>query len=336
MKKKVIIFGATGTIGAYTAIELKDKYDIIAVGRRKSDNGFFTSLNIPYYSIDMSEQEKFAKIKEDNIYAVINLAGVYPGTMKGYYPEEYVNSIVKGTLNILNFCVKNKIDRIIFSHSRADSNYLMGGENPIPSDIIKKFPLTGDHSVYSICKNASVDLMEHFYHQYGLKRFILRFPTVYSYHPNPYFHVDGIKRKMAYRQIIDNAVQGKEVEIWGNPNKKKEIVYIKDAIHLIDCCLKANIDGGVYNLGRGIGVSLEEQILGIVNVFCSENNISKIIYKPDKPDAREFVNDISKPQKELGYSPTYTYEKLLIDYKKYYDKEPFRQLWGIKEDYIDD
>lgn len=40
--KKVIIFGATGTVGAYTSLFLKDLgYDVIAVGRRKSDNNFF-------------------------------------------------------------------------------------------------------------------------------------------------------------------------------------------------------------------------------------------------------------------------------------------------------
>lgn len=45
--EKVIIFGATGTVGAYTSLFLKDLgYDVIAVGRRKSDNNFFGSSNI--------------------------------------------------------------------------------------------------------------------------------------------------------------------------------------------------------------------------------------------------------------------------------------------------
>ncbi len=332
MKNKVIIFGATGAIGAYTAIELKDKYDIVAVGRRKSDNGFFASHNIPYYSVDISDKENFSKIKEDNIYAVIHLAGAMPANMEGYKPEMYVDSIVKGTLNILNFCVENNVNRIVFGQSHADSGYLMG-KKPIPSDIVKKFPLTGDHSVYSICKNAAVDLMEHFYHQHHLKRFVLRFPTVYTYHPNPFYHVNGVKRKMAFRHIMDEAIQGNPIEIWGNPKNKKENVYIKDAIHLMDCCLKADVDGGVYNLGQGIGTTLEDQILGIVKVFCSPDKVSEVTYRPEKPSVKEYINDISKPKKELGYNPTYTYEKLLVDYKKYYDEEPFRQLWGTKEDY---
>ena len=42
MMDTIVIFGATGSVGVYTALFLKKKgYNIIAVGQRKSDNGFF-------------------------------------------------------------------------------------------------------------------------------------------------------------------------------------------------------------------------------------------------------------------------------------------------------
>ena len=93
------------------------------------------------------------------------------------------------------------------------------------------------------------------------------------------------------------------------------------------------MDGGMYNVGRGVPVSLREQIEGIVKVFSPKNNPSVIIPRPDKPDAREYVNDISKTQKDLGYKPEYDYYNLLIDYKKYMENEPMKLLWGTKEDY---
>ena len=331
--KKIVIFGATGTIGAYMAIELSQKYEIIAIGRRNSDNGFFEKNSIKYYSVDIENKVDFLKIKEDNIYAVVHLAGIMPATMEGYYPSRYIDSVIKGTLNVLDFCIERKVEKIIFSQSRADSNYLMG-KKPIPSDIVKKFPLKGDHAVYSICKNAAVDLIEHYYHQYGLKRFILRLPTIYAYHPNPYFYVDGNKKYMAYRYLIEKAIKGETIEIWGDPTKSKEIVYIKDAIQVFDKALVSNLEGGVYNVGRGVGVSLEEQIKGIVDVFSSPLKRSQIVYCPDKPDGREYVNDISKTREELGYNPQYDYFALLQDYKKYLEEEPFAELWGKRKDYI--
>ena len=43
--KKAIVFGATGQLGCYSALALQESgYNVIAVGRRTSDNGFFVSL----------------------------------------------------------------------------------------------------------------------------------------------------------------------------------------------------------------------------------------------------------------------------------------------------
>ena len=48
--KTILIFGATGTLGAYISLHFHGLgYKVIAVGHRKSDNGFFADYNIPYY-----------------------------------------------------------------------------------------------------------------------------------------------------------------------------------------------------------------------------------------------------------------------------------------------
>ena len=330
--KTIIVFGATGLIGAYFSADYSNKYKIIAVGKRNHDGGFFATKGIKYYSVDIAKKSDFDKIIEKDIYAVIHFAGIMPATMNGYHPQDYIDTNLKGTLNVLDFCVERKVDRIIFGQSRADSNYLMG-KTPIPSDIVKKFPLTGDHSIYSICKNASVDLIEHYYHQFGLKRFILRFPTIYGYHPNSFFYVNGLRKPIAYKYIIDRAKEGKDVEIWGDPSKAKEIVYVNDATQIVEKAILADIDGGVYNVGRGVAVTLEEQIKGIVEVFSPKDNPSHVIYKPEKPNGREYVNDISKTMKELGYIPQYDYCKLLVAYKEEMKSQRFQLLWGVESDY---
>ena len=56
---KIILFGATGLVGAYTAIHLKENgYDVVAVGHRKSDNGFFKENGIDYFSLDIPSFSK--------------------------------------------------------------------------------------------------------------------------------------------------------------------------------------------------------------------------------------------------------------------------------------
>lgn len=54
--KKVIVFGATGSVGAYTCLYLNDKgYQVVAVGHRHSDNGCFGDNGIEYHSVDVTD-----------------------------------------------------------------------------------------------------------------------------------------------------------------------------------------------------------------------------------------------------------------------------------------
>ena len=195
-----------------------------------------------------------------NIDYIVHLAGAMPAHMANYDPYEYLNSVIVGTLNVLEYARENHCKKIIFSQSIADILHLFGTQHPILDDVVREFPLKGDHAVYSISKNTAVNLIEHYYAEYGIKRYILRLPTIYHYHPNPYYYVNGEKKWLAYRYIIDQASKGMPLQIWGNPNATKEMVYIKDLTHLIECCILSNVDGGIYNVGCGHPLSIEEQI----------------------------------------------------------------------------
>ena len=330
--KKMVIFGATGTVGAYTALYMKKMgYEVIAIGKRKSDNGFFEAFRIPYFSVDIQKREDFAKLYQSEIKTVdyvFHAASIMPASMEGYSPSHYIYNIVEGTLNILEYCRTVNADRIIFTHSHSDTAHLQGTTTLIPADINRSFPLTGDHSVYAICKNAAVDLIEHYYHQYGLKRFVLRLPTIYAYTPNPYYYVNGEKKMMAYRYIIEKAINGETVEIWGDKNLKKEIVYVKDFCQIVEKSIEANHEGGIYNVGCGVGVTLEEQILGIIEVFSPQVSRAKVEYCPDKTNAKQFIHDISKTVNELGYEPQYSYHDGLVDFKIEMKKNRFKKLWS--------
>ena len=54
----------------------------------------------------------------------------------------------------------------------------------------------------------------------------------------------------------------------GNPKSMKEMVYIKDFVHLVDCCLKTDNMYGIYNVGCGKPISIEDQIHLIADTFC--------------------------------------------------------------------
>ena len=329
---KIVIFGATGGIGAYTIMHLLavGRYDLVAVGHRKSDNSFFESYGIPYLSVDISDYRSFEKLPKNDVYAVVNMAGVLPAV--NYNPRMFIQSFTMGQLNVLEYMRECGCKKIIFAQTPADLWYLQNTKDPMPADARRSFPPSSDHSIYAIAKNAAIDITEYYKNTYGIQWFALRFFNVYMYNPNPYYYVDGIKRMISFRLIIEKARKGEDIEVWGDPSRSKEMVYVKDVARLIEQCIDNCVACGIFNVGSLHQVTLEEQIDGIIEVF-TETKKSKKIYRPDKPNALYNHLDISKTIELLGYSPKYSYIDWLKDFKDEEKMNRFERLWGRKEDY---
>lgn len=327
--KKIVIFGATGNIGAYFVNYCKEhlpkEYEVIAVGRKKT--AFFEENDIKYVRVDLRCETDFEKLPKEDIYAVVNVAGLLPAYLKEYNPLSYVETNISGAVRILEYARKNHADRALYTQTWADLAGYWGKEEVLSAALPRKLVYTGDHAFYSITKSTVVDIMEFYKQEYGLKNFVFRLPNVYLYHPDKYYYVDCKKKLVAYRYMIEKAIKGEEIEMWGNPNAFKDIIYIKDLCQMMYKALFVKYDGGIYNAGTGIKTTLREQIEGIIKVFSPKEKYSKIIEFPQKSSFTSFVMDIENAKKELGYLPEYTYIKYLEDYKKERELKKFDKLW---------
>ena len=162
--------------------------------------------------------------------------------------------------------------------------------------------------------------MENYYQMYGLKRFIFRLPTIYLWSPVDHYYVDGEIRKIGYRILIDKAINGEDIEVWGDASRQKDMVYVKDFCQMLFKALFVDRTCGYYNVGTGVGTSLLEQIKGIAEVFGEEGKKSNLIMRPDKPNAPQYIMDITPAREELGYVPQYDYIAMLKDFKKEMEK----------------
>lgn len=328
--KKIIVFGATGNIGAYFVDyckkNLPSDFEVIAVGRKHTD--FFTQNDITYINVDLLNSEDFNNLPKDDIYAVVNLAGLLPAYLKEYDPFAYVNTNIIGALRILEYARNNNADRVLYTQTWAEMAGFWGKEPVLSPKLGRKLKYTGDHAFYSITKCMIVDTMEFYHQEYGLKNFVFRLPNIYLYHPDTYYYVDCKKKLVAYRYMIERATAGEDIEMWGNPKAFKDIVYIKDLCQMMYKALFAEVDGGTYNVGTGIKTTLEEQIKGMVEVFSPKDNPSKIISIPGDDAFVSFVMDIDNAKTDLGYEPEYTYIKYLEDYKKERELKRFDKLWS--------
>ena len=313
--KNVLVFGATGGTGHYLIEYLlenldKDEYKVIASGRRETAD----FKNVEYISVDIEKKEDFEKLPKD-VYAVIELAGLMPARMKGYNPYRYIDVNITGTLNILEYCRENHADRILFTQSFGDIKD-HSEQNPLLTvDLPRKFSFTSDHTIYVMSKNFAVDMIENYHQMYGLKRFIFRLPTIYLYEKNDKYYVDGVEHKIGYRTLIDKAIVGKTIEVWGDPNRVKDMVYVKDFCQMLCKAVLVDRAEGYYNVGTGVGTSLLDQVKGMVEVFGTEGHKSEIRFAPEKPNAPQYIMDITPAREELGYEPKYSYKEWLEDFK---------------------
>lgn len=330
--KKVIVFGATGNVGSYltkyAAENLDgDVYEVIASGRR-SEATVFEAMGVEYASVDITKEEDFQKLPTEDVFAVILLAAAIPAYMDGYHPRDYIDSIVTGTFNVLEYCRLNKVDRILYSTTCFDVwEYPTG--TVIEPDMPKNFSYTGDHAMYVICKNTALEFLEHYHQEYGLKTFAFRFPTVYSYSTNHYIYPNGVKTLRPLYKLIQNAIEGKPLEIWGDPQYAKDMLHVYDLAQMFCKAIEVEgIDKGFYNCGTGIPVTLQEQMEAIIDVFCDKNNPSEIVVLDDKIAGGGLLMNVDNAKEELGYEPQYDVRALFQNFKDEMEVDRFLELRG--------
>lgn len=327
--KKIIIIGATGKVGTYVVDYAKQyfentEYEIIASSRRKTN--FFDKMQIPYYSVDISKSEEFSNLPQNDVYAVILLSAQLPTKSDGQEPKKQFETNLLGGFNVLEYCRKVKADRLLFAQTVFDLSGYFSNNEPLKPDLIPKFSYSDSHSLYVICKNAIIELMEHYYEKYGLKKFIFRLPTIYAYNAWPYMYQDGKKVMRPLYIMINKAIKGEPIAIWGDPNYSKDMVHVYDFAQMLCKAVTVDREKGFYNVGTGKPVTLEEQIRTIVKVFSPKDKPSPILYDPTKISSGGMLMDISNAIAELGYTPQYDCIKLFQNFKEEMEKNRFIEL----------
>ncbi len=327
--KNIIVFGATGNIGVYFidyCLEHLDfsEYKLIAVGRKKTD--YFAKHNIEYINVEITNEDDFNKLPKE-VFAIVDLAGILPAYYKDFNPQVYVDVNIKGTINILEYARRNHCDRFVYTQTWSDQAGFWGKEEVLSPKLGRELKYTGDHAFYSITKTMILDTLEFYHQEFGLKKYVFRLPNVYLYNKEKFYYVDGEKRAIGYRCLIDKASRGEDIEMWGDPNAFKDILYVKDLCQMMYLSLFTKVESGEYNAGTGMKTTFKEQVEGIIDVFSPKDKKSKIIYKPEKPTFVSFVMDIDNIKADLGYEPKYNYRSYLLDYKKESELKRFDEIF---------
>jgi len=155
--------------------------------------------NVEYIKNDIKNINSIKKIFKGCKY-VIHLAGLSDLDLAQSQPIKTFEDNIKGTINVLESCVANKVNKIIFSSTLY---------------------VTGDHGgFYSCSKKSCESYIEEYKRKFNLDYIILRFGSLYG---------EGSNISNGMHKIIYDTIKKNEVTYYGNPEASREYIHVNDA-----------------------------------------------------------------------------------------------------------
>lgn len=206
--------------------------------------------------------------------------------------DVYLHNNIHATQQLLE-AIKQLQRNIRVVYSSSSSVY--GNTNQLPTS---ETALPRPYSPYGTTKLAAEHLCHLYHDNYGIPVVSLRYFTVYGPRQRP---------DMAFHRFCKAILHGQPITVLGDGNQTRDFTYVDDIVTAnLDAATKP-VEGGIYNLGGGSRVSVN-QVLGMLARIAQKEPI--VEYKqPTKGDVRDTSADTARARQELGYSPSTSLEE---------------------------
>ena len=300
MKKKIIITGGYGYIGAKLASKLKEKYQIILLEHPKAKKPSFLKGNFKIIKTDITNEKKVTRLKVQNVYAILHLAAQSSGPKSFFIPREDIDKNIIGTLNIINFCSKNKIKRILFA-----SSFVVYG-NQKKNRFNEEMDIRPS-SVYAMSKSYCELLLKNYAQNKGIKWNILRMFNVYGDDQN-------IKNPdVGLVGIFMNLIKEKNlIEVKGSLDRFRDLIHIDDVVEAWKLCLKKNKTNQIFNIASGKATKFSTIISNLIKIIKPHQNVRVIQKGITYGDLKGSLADINKTKKHLNFTAKIKLENGLL------------------------
>ncbi len=310
---KVLVTGAAGFIGMYTALRLlargdevvgidnlNDYYDPALKQARlahiETQARFWPSTATwRFDKLDLADRDGmatlFATEKFDRVVHLGAQAGVRYSLQN---PHAYAQSNLTGFLNVLEGCRHHAVQHLVY----ASSSSVYGGNTKMP--FAETDPVDHPVSLYAATKKAN-ELMAHTYsHLYGLPTTGLRFFTVYG----PWGRPD-----MAAWLFTKAITEGRPIDVFNHGDMKRDFTYIDDIVEgvvRVADRIATPLDGSkvpwrVFNIGNHDPVQLLDFIT------CIETSLGRTADKRLLPmqdgDVPATYADTGGLREWVGFAP---------------------------------
>jgi UDP-glucuronate 4-epimerase len=311
----ILLTGAAGFIGSWTAHTLADRGDTV-IGLDNFNDYYDPRLKrarakrlegkIRFVEADIADQAAVKKIfTENKIDQVCHLAAQAGVRYSLENPFAYETANNVGTLVLLEATRHAGVKSFIY----ASSSSVYGGNTKVPfsvEDNVDK-PI----SLYAATKKYNELMAYTYHHLYGIHTTGLRFFTVYG----PWGRPD-----MALFKFTDAILKNKPIEVYNYGKMKRDFTFVTDIVAGIIGSLDKNYPYEIFNLGNSNTVELSYFI------ECIEKELGKKAEKKlmelQPGDVPETYADIEHSRQKIGFSPKIKIEEGIREfvtwYKDYY------------------
>lgn len=217
------------------------------------------------------------------------LSSSVPGS-PGQRPAFDLETNVLGTLRFLDICNDAAVRRIVFASS-GGTVYGPAGSYPI-SETAPTHPI----SAYGVGKLAIEKYLGLHHHLYGLEYIALRIANAYG----PLQSV--LKRQGVVAAMLDHALAGKPLEIWGTGEVVRDFVHIDDVVSAFLWASTYDGPHRVMNVGSGIGLSIN-QVANDIEAIAGTANLARNYHAGRAADVPVNILDISLITRETPWRP---------------------------------
>jgi len=300
--KNILITGADGFIGSHlTELMVREGFNVTALSMYNSFNdwGWLEKVecknDIEIISGDIRDPDFCKKITKgkDIVFHLAALIGIPYSYLA---PQSYVDTNIKGTMNICQAALDNNVEQLI--HTSTSEVY--GTANYVPID--EKHP-TQAQSPYSASKISADAMAMSFYNSFELPLVIAR--PFNTYGPRQ-------SSRAIIPTIITQIANGLSKIDLGDLTPTRDFNFVSDTCKgflLLSGCEKAN--GEIVNIGSNTEISIGDLVNKIKTLMGSDIEIQtdpKRI-RPKNSEVFRLVCDNQKINELVSYKPTITIDE---------------------------
>ena len=313
--KKTLITGGAGFIGSHVTRLMVNKYPeqqfynldaLTYAGNLENLKDLEHKTNYNFIHHDINDAQGISLLFEEHQFdTVIHLAAESHVDRSITDPLAFVKTNIIGTVNLLNAAKNNWQNKSgkLFYHISTDEVYGTLGASGLFTEQTSYSP----NSPYSASKASSDHFVRAYGETYGLPFIISNCSN--NYGPNQF-------PEKLIPLFINNIIHSKSLPVYGDGNYTRDWLFVLDHALAIDLIIAQGKLGETYNIG---GFN-EWKNIDLVKLLCQKmdqkldrkagTSEELITYVKDRPghDLR-YAIDASKINKELGWSPTVTFEE---------------------------